>query len=100
MGNITHEAILFIREKSQEITLPGESNQYKRSFIWGLYRIKKITPYRKAFIYSQKLAIVASKTKINVKYCFNARDKSLYLGILGYITYRDKVLKPLYRGRN
>jgi hypothetical protein len=68
---------------SYSIRLPGENVSQENIIsinypdIWGLYRRKKITPYRKAFIYSQKLAIVASKIRANVKLDSKYSNKSL-----------------------
>ena len=129
MGNITHGKNCLSEIAGNNFTRRNININYPD--IWGLYRTKKITPYKKtliysqkliafnssqakkqeiitrnqdysglsgiytglrqlkAFICSQKLAIIAYKIRANAEYWPKTRDKSLYLGILGYITYKD-----------
>ena len=76
------------RTKKTIAVKPIVINYYRES---GSFRIIGYL-YRgqvaKRLYYSQKLVIIAYKIKTNAGYWTKTRDKSLYLGILGHITYK------------
>ncbi|GAH82783.1 unnamed protein product, partial [marine sediment metagenome] len=65
-------------------------NCYRESGAFGIIEDLYRGQISKSLYYSQKLAIVAYKIKTNIGYCLETREKGLYLGMLGYITYEIK----------